>query len=91
MKTILITLLLVFSLVGCGLLANKDKAVRALQDAGYSDIKITDRHVLFVGMRGCSDDDSVAFKATATNPIGKKVKVLVCAGWLLKGATIRTR
>ena len=73
-----------------GLLVPENKAVRALETQGFSEIAITDRSWLFVGMRGGDKSDCVRFTATATNPAGKMVQVYVFSGWLFKGATIRT-
>lgn len=65
--------------------------MRALETQGYSDISITGRDWLFYGFTGCDKNDAVRFTAEATNPAGKKVEIYVCAGWPMKGATIRTR
>ena len=73
-----------------GVLVDESKAVRALEAQGFSDIEITDKAWFIVGLRGCSEHDAVKFMATATNPVGKKVEVYVCSGWIFKGATIRT-
>lgn len=68
-------------LLGC---TNGEGAVRALEGAGYTNIKITGYRVF-----GCSEDDLSHTGFTATGPSGKPVTGVVCGG-LLKGATIRT-
>jgi len=73
----------------CGALVDEQVAVNALQNAGFTNIKITDKDYILYAFRGCSEDDSVIFMATATNPAKKKVEVSVCAGWPFKGATVR--
>ena len=61
-----------------------DTATRALEGAGYTDIKITGWSAF-----SCSDSDDFATGFTAKGPTGKTVTGAVCSG-LLKGATIRT-
>lgn len=69
----------------------ESKAVRTLESNGYTDVQITHKAWLAVGLRGCGQDDSVRFDAIATNPAGERVdNVYVCASWL-KGGTLRTR
>lgn len=75
---------------GCrGCFADEQQAVRALETQGYSDVKITDHHWIFVTVQGCGAD-AAKFDAVATNPAGKKVNVYVCVGWPFKGSTIRS-
>ena len=88
---LVIVLLLVIGSCSRGAFVNQDVAVKALDTQGYSNVKITDRAWFAVGMRGCDEKDAARFTATATNPIGKKVQVYVCTGWIFKGATIRTK
>lgn len=63
---------------------DSEKAIRALQGAGYQRIEITGYSVF-----GCSEEDTfrTAFKATSSN--GQPVEGVVCSG-VFKGATIRT-
>lgn len=64
---------------GCpGQFVENDRAVKALETQGYSDVKITDKSVYFVSWKGCSSSDSAKFDAIATNPVGKKVGLYVC-------------
>lgn len=75
-----LVLVLTAMLAGC---TNGDGAVRALEGAGYTNIKITGYRVF-----GCHEDDTfrTGFKATGNN--GKQVSGVVCSG-ILKGSTIR--
>ena len=79
------------ALAGSGLLVHERIASNALAIQGFSDIQITNRAWFLVGLRGCDEKDSVRFDATATNPLGKRVSLYVCSGWIFKGATIRSR
>lgn len=73
-----------------GTLVSEQRAIRALEKRGYSDIKITDKSVLLVHWRGCGTTDAVKFDAVAKNPRGTLTDVYVCSGWLFKGTTVRT-
>ncbi len=72
-----------------GLWVPESRAVSALETQGFSDIKVTDKDIWFVSLKG-GHGDSVRFTASATNPIGKRVTIYVFSGWPFKGATIRT-
>ena len=74
-----------------GAFVDESRAVKALETQGYSNVTITDHAWLLIGFRGCDAKDAAMFKTRATNPIGREVEVLVCTGWLFKGATIRTK
>jgi hypothetical protein len=63
---------------------NGDGAVRALEGAGYTNIKITGYR-----LTGCHDDDTFRTGFKATGPTGKPVTGVVCSG-IFKGSTIRT-
>mgnify|MGYP001611824896 FL=1 len=84
---------IVFAVVGFfgGLFVDEAFAIRALKTNGFSSITILDRDWCAVALRGCSTGDAAKFTARAVNPVGDTVEVCVCAGWLLKGATIRTQ
>ena len=73
-----------------GLFVSEDKAIKALETQGFSNVKIESRAWFLLYLRGGEKSDSVRFTATARNPIGKEVTVYVFSGWLFKGATIRT-
>lgn len=66
-----------------------EKAVQTLHVSGFKDVKITDTHRFAASWYGCSDKDGVAHEATATNPAGQRVSVVVCCGVWLKGCTVR--
>lgn len=88
---VLLFLVLITFGISCGAFVGEDVAARALDVQGYSDVKITDHSWFLVGFRGCDESDAARFTAVAKNPAGKYVKVYVCSGWILKGATVRTR
>lgn len=73
-----------------GVFVGPATAVRALETQGYSDVKILDKDVFLVQVRGCSNSDAAKFEAAAKNPLSKEVKVNVCIGWPFKAATVRT-
>jgi hypothetical protein len=76
--TILLAALMV---AGC---SDSDGARKALDGAGYTDIKTTG-----YAFTGCSDSDWTSTGFTAKGPTGKPVEGVVCGGWP-KGSTIRT-
>lgn len=65
MKKILIIPVLI-ALTGCGV--NKDDATRILESHGLTDVKIGE-HAIF----GCSQDDNIRSKWTATNRSGERI------------------
>lgn len=67
-----------------------DKATAALRAHGFRDVAITGTHRVTAEWYGCSEQDAVAHEATATNPAGERVALVVCCGWPLKGCTVRT-
>jgi len=73
-----------------GKFVENERATKALETQGYSDVTITDKSTFFISWNGCSSGDSAKFDVTATNPAGKKVKLFVCTAWIFKGSTIRT-
>jgi hypothetical protein len=79
-KTIL-AFCVAFVLSAC---SSSDQATRALQGAGYKDIRITGYSFF-----GCDEKDSFHTGFEATGPNGQRVDGVVCSGWF-KGATIRT-
>lgn len=74
-------LILCLFLVAC---TDADKAKQVLEDAGYTDIRITGYNYF-----GCSGKDSyhTGFIATSKST-GRTVEGVVCSAWL-KGSTIR--
>lgn len=75
-----ICLILYLFCQGC---SNQDDAKRALNNAGYTNIKTTG-HEFF----SCGEDDFYSTGFKATNHLGKEISGVVCSG-LFKGATIR--
>lgn len=92
MKTLFITLFLTFFVASCGYMVDEDEVIRAAEKQGYSNIEITAGHQISPKwFGGCSDSDDAAFDAIATNSLGHRVDITICAGWPFKGVTIRTR
>ena len=75
---------------GCGALVSDDNTVEAVMKQGYSDVQIKASHIFFVSWHGCGDSDRAAYKMAATNALGQRVDLIVCAGWPFKGVTVRT-
>lgn len=63
---------------------DSDGARKALEGAGYSDIKMTGYNAF-----SCSEDDQYKTGFIAKGPTGKPVSGTVCSG-VFKGSTIRT-
>lgn len=85
----MIIMLLSIILVGCSAFVEEDVPIRALENAGFTDAQCGDKNFVAPAWSGCSGSDGVAFKCTATNPAGKRVRLTVCASGWLKNATIR--
>lgn len=83
--------LIILAPAGCGMMVKEDVAIRALETQGFSNVKIIEKDVFFVGCKGGDGNDVVRFTAIATNPAGEEVQVCVFAGWPFKAATIRTK
>lgn len=64
--------------------SDNDGARKALEGAGYSDIKIDG-----YSFTGCGQNDWTSTEFHAKGPTGKPVEGVVCGGWP-KGSTIRT-
>lgn len=73
-----------------GLFVSNDIAINALEDQGYTNVEITNKHWFMFGLIGCADSDAAKFDVIATNPSGNKVELYVCSGWPFKGSTIRS-
>lgn len=85
-----VLVLSLFALAGCGYMVSDDEAIQAAHNAGLTDVTVLSSHKLSPHMMGgCGEDDSAAFKISATNPAGTKVNATVCCGAVLKGCTIR--
>ena len=76
-------------ILGCGALVDESEAIRTLEAAGYTEVSCPTSNWVFASWSGCSKEDDVAFKCTAVNPGGVRVKLVVCSNALLKGSTIR--
>jgi hypothetical protein len=85
---LVIVVALVVNLVP-GFLVNSNDALRAVQNAGYTQPTIVAEHRFLASFAGCDTGDSAGFEVDAINAQNQHVKILVCIGWPLKGATIR--
>lgn len=65
-----------------------DDAKEYVEDNGYTNVELEDTDTVFVGVRGCAQQDTLSYEFHADSPAGNEVDVLVCKG-LLKGATLR--
>ncbi len=83
-----ILLLLLGLCVGPGSCVSDSQAIAAAETNGFTDPQIINR-TNFTMFSGCGREDVAAFRVHATNPAGRRVTILVCAG-LFKGSTIRT-
>jgi hypothetical protein len=75
---------------GIGILASEDTAVKAAEVQGFSDVRVTDKAIVFLSWRGCGSGDAARFSLQAKNSQGKDVDFYVCTGFW-KGSTIRTK
>mgnify|MGYP001588828673 CR=1 FL=1 len=89
MVIIFLVAVLIMVSVFSGLFVNQSVAVKALENQGFSNIRVIDKQWFLVGLRGCGKD-AAKFIAHAANPIGREVEVFVCVGWPFKGATVRS-
>ena len=67
--------------------------IRSVEQLGWSEVRLGERHPYFVSFHGCAGSDSFAYEAWARNPAGQMVKVVVCSGNTVtnKGVTVRVR
>ena len=84
-----LTVLLIVLLLFAGLLIDQPIAIKALENQGFTNVRITDKQWFLVVMRGCGSD-AAKFTARAKNPIQQEVEIFVCVGWPFKGATVRS-
>lgn len=70
--------------------ADEESAIRAAENFGFSEVKVIEKSIWFIGLRGCSGGDAALFELRAKNPAGRVVNVGVCLGWPFKGATMRS-
>ncbi len=85
---LLIFLVIMIFICGRGCMAEPRDAVRTMEAHGFEDVKVKSHHYWFVSFRGCGAD-AAQFKMSAKNVKGKHVNLNICAGWPLKGTTIR--
>jgi hypothetical protein len=71
-----------------GALVHPSASTRLLVNEGFTNVRLQEKHIWFVQLRGCSDEDSARFDYTAINPRGQNVRIQVCDG-VIKGATVR--
>lgn len=76
-----LSLLIALLCAGC---TDSDGAINALENEGFTEIRITGYNVF-----ACSEDDFYHTSFSAKNSNGKTVTGTVCAGMFLKGSTIR--
>lgn len=76
-------LILIVSIAALSACTQTDRATSALQDAGYTSIRITG-YAWF----SCSEKDTFATSFEAVGPSGRKASGAVCSGFF-KGQTIR--
>ena len=72
-----------------GIFIGEQIAVRALENQGFTNVRIVDKQWFLVGMRGCGRD-AAKFTARAVNPAQREVDIFVCVGWPFKGVTVRS-
>ena len=88
---IIIIILVIFFGPFTGFFVKEERAIHALEDAGYSEVEIIDRGVFFICLRGGDMRDTVKFTATALNPLGNPVETHVFSSWIFKYPTIRAK
>lgn len=72
---VIVFIIMVGILLTAGYFTDEKVAIDALHKQGFTDINITDKSWLFVGFRGCGEDDSVKFTATTKNPRNETVEI----------------
>jgi len=82
MSRLMIVLLLASLLTAC-LPMSDERATRALEAAGMTNISLGGMAIF-----GCGEKDTFRKSFTATSANGQRVEGVVCGG-LLKGATVR--
>lgn len=67
------------------------RAIHAAETQGFTHVKVLDKHYFVPQWYGCGHDDDLGWDIEATNPIGQRVQLIVCAGFWMKGATVRSK
>jgi len=81
--------LLIFLFVaGCGAFVSEDVPVQALNDEGYTNVRVISSHWLFPRFYGCSKEDHVSFECVGERD-SKTVSLTVCSSLWFKGSTVR--
>ena len=87
-----VAMLIIFLSFGMrGSCADEEQAIRAAENLGFSEVKVIEKSIWFIGFKGCSASDAALFEVVAKNPVGREVEVGVCVGWPFKGATMRSQ
>lgn len=96
-ELIIYTVLGVSAVVGLGSIigscqSDNSEAVRALDTNGFSNVTIHDSG-FWGSFHGCDKHDGAWYSASATNPVGKTVELVVCCGGpaSFKGCTVRSK
>jgi prepilin-type N-terminal cleavage/methylation domain-containing protein len=88
---VVIICILIFGL-GSGFMVNDNKTINAVEKQGYSNVVIIQKHCLFPYFFGGGSGDVAVYNMNATNPAGRRnIDIIVGAGWLFKGVTVRTK
>ena len=85
-----IAISVLFMLSCWGAFVNDQNTVRAVEKQGYTNVQIIKKNILFVDWCGCAKGDDAEYDMGATNALGNRVDLIVCAG-VLKGVTVRTK
>jgi len=91
MRWTLILCLLTFPilcLTACGETVGEDVALEALTKAGWTDVKITEKHSSRPSWFGCDVLDNVAYKAKGINPSGEDTRPTICCRLEPEGCSI---
>lgn len=85
-----LAVILAFFALGVGINAaimNPDSARKAVESAGYQNVKVTGKSFLFAGLQGCAEEDSAIIHLEGTMN-DRLVRVDVCQG-MFKNNTLR--
>ena len=89
--TILFAAMGVVSVLGRGCMLEDQEVSVALNDNGFKLVQVVDRSDWFVDFGPCGVGDATMWKVRAKVALGKPSNMVVCVGWPLKTATVRTR
>lgn len=88
---LVIFIIALFVEFGFGMMTSEKSAIEAARVNGFSQIEVVDKAIMFMSWRGCTAADDARFTIRATNVREERVEFYVCASWLFKGSTIRTK